>query len=120
MCAEASTSSSLGFINNLANEIEYAEGSTVSKTLLRAEGVNVVLFSFAAGEELSEHTAAMPVLVETLEGELEITADGKNITLLPGGLVHFTTRLPHAVKAIKPSKMVLYMMARPQTQRNGE
>ncbi len=120
MCAEASTSSSLGFISNLANEIEYAEGSTVSKTLLRAEGVNVVLFSFAAGEELSEHTAAMPVLVETLEGELEITAAGKTITLLPGGLVHFTTRLPHAVKAIKPSKMVLYMLARPQPQRNGE
>ncbi len=104
----------LGFISNLAEEIDYADSSTISKTLLRAEGVNIVLFSFDAGEELSEHTAAMPVLVQTLEGELEITADGKTVTLLPGGVVHFTTRLPHAVKAIKPSKMVLYMMNRPQ------
>lgn len=103
-----------GFIENLADRIEYAEGSTVSKTIMRAEGVNVVLFSFDAGEELSEHTAAMPVLVQILEGEVEVTAEGKTVTLLPGGLVHFTTRLPHAVKAVTPSKMVLYMMPRPR------
>ncbi|ARU45702.1 cupin domain-containing protein [Corynebacterium silvaticum] len=100
----------LGFIDNLAEQIEYAENSTVSKTLMRAEGVNVVLFSFDAGEELSEHTAAMPVIVQTLEGELEITGDNKTVILKPGGLVHFTTRLPHAVKALTKAKMVLYML----------
>ncbi len=100
----------LGFIDNLADRIDYADGSTVSKTVMRAEGVNVVLFSFDEGEELSEHTAAMPVIVQTLEGEIEITADGKTVSLLPGGFVHFTTRLPHAVKALSRAKMVLYML----------
>lgn len=100
----------LSFTNNLAEQIEYANGSTVSKTLLRAEGVNVVLFAFDAGEELSEHTAAMPVIVQTLEGELEVTADGRTVVLKPGGVVHFTTRLPHAVKAVQRAKMVLYML----------
>lgn len=104
----------LGYIADLAAEIEYADGSTVSKTLLKAEGVNVVLFSFAAGEELSEHTAAMPVIVQVVDGEVEITADGRTVTLQPGGMVHFTTRLPHAVKAVKPAKMVLYMLDRPK------
>ena len=101
----------LGYINNLAELIEYSPKSTVSKTLMRAEGVNVVLFSFDSGEELSEHTAAMPVIVQTLEGEIEITADGKTVKLLPGGMVHFYTRLPHAVKALNPAKMVLYMLS---------
>jgi len=82
----------LGFIENLAAQIDYSDGSTVSKTVMRAEGVNIVLFSFAAGEELSEHTAAMPVIVEALEGQLEITAEGRTVTLNPGGIVHFTTR----------------------------
>lgn len=100
----------LGFIDNLADRIEYAEYSTVSKTLMQAEGVNVVLFSFDKDEELSEHTAAMPVIVQALEGELEITGDGKTVILKPGGLVHFTTRLPHAVKALTRAKMVLYML----------
>lgn len=101
----------LGYINNLAELIEYSPNSTVSKTLMRAEGVNVVLFSFDSGEELSEHTAAMPVIVQALEGEIEITADGKTVKLLPGGMVHFSTRLPHAVKALTPAKMVLYMLS---------
>lgn len=88
--------------------------ATVSSTPLKAEGVNVVLFSFDEGEELSEHTAAMPVIVQVLEGELLVQADGRDVTLRPGGLVHFTTRLPHAIKAMKPSKMLLLMLARPE------
>lgn len=100
----------LGFIENLAAQIDYSDGSTVSKTVMRAEGVNIVLFSFAAGEELSEHTAAMSVIVEALEGQLEITAEGRTVTLNPGGIVHFTTRLPHAVRAVEASKMALYMI----------
>lgn len=103
----------LGFIDNLAQRVEYCPNSTTSTTLMRAEGVNVVLFSFDEGEELSEHTAAMPVIVQALEGELEIRADGKTVTLRPGGMVHFSTRLPHAVKALTKAKMVLYMMSRP-------
>lgn len=103
----------LGYVENLAENIEYSPKSTVSKVVMRAEGVNVVLFSFDEGEELSEHTAAMPVIVQALEGELEITGDGKTVTLRPGGMVHFTTRLPHAVKALTKAKMVLYMMNRP-------
>ncbi|MCZ9293555.1 cupin domain-containing protein [Corynebacterium meitnerae] len=103
----------LGYVENLAENIEYSPQSTVSKMVMRAEGVNVVLFSFDEGEELSEHTAAMPVIVQALEGELEITGDGKTVTLHPGGMVHFTTRLPHAVKALTKAKMVLYMMNRP-------
>lgn len=103
----------LSDIENMADLVEINDGATVSRTILKGEGVNVVLFSFDEGEELSEHTAAMPVLVQVLEGELLITADGRDVVLRPGGLVHFTTRLPHAVKALKPSKMVLYMMAMP-------
>ena len=44
----------LGYINNLAELIEYSPNSTVSKTLMRAEGVNVVLFSLIA-EHIENH-----------------------------------------------------------------
>ena len=58
----------LGYIEDLGDMISVQEGSTVSRTVMQKAGGNVVLFSFDTGEELSEHTAAMPVFVQTLKG----------------------------------------------------
>lgn len=84
--------------------------STVSRTVLKAEGVRVVLFAFDAGQVLTEHTAAMPVLLQTLRGHLRITADGRTVDLLPGGMLHLRTREPHEVEAVEPSILSLTMI----------
>lgn len=84
--------------------------ATVSRTVMRAEGVRAVVFAFDEGERLSEHTAAVPAIVQVLEGRLRIGADGRYVDLAPGGLVHFSTRLPHEVIALEPSKMVLFLL----------
>ncbi|HCH22500.1 MAG TPA: cupin, partial [Bifidobacterium sp.] len=55
----------MGYIEDLGDMVSVQEGSTVSRTVMRKAGGNVVLFSFDKGEELSEHTAAMPVFVQT-------------------------------------------------------
>ena len=99
-------------IDALAPLVEVQPEATVSRTVLRVEGANVVLFSFDKGQELSEHTAAMPVLVQCLEGHLRVTGGGRTVDLVPGGILHFPTRLPHAVYAEEPSKMMLIMMRR--------
>ena len=106
----------LGYVENLAQHVDCSPGETASKEVLGAEGVNVVLFAFDEGQGLSEHSAAMPVIGHALEGELEVTGDGETVTLRPGGLVHFTTRLPHAVKALTKAKMALYMLNRPASK----
>lgn len=97
-------------LDDLAALVEVQPSSTVSRTVLTAEGARVVLFAFDAGEQLTEHTAAMPVLLQVLEGHLRITADGRTVDLHPGGLIHFGTRLPHAVDAVEPSKLALIML----------
>ena len=78
--------------------------------VLKADGTNVVLFAFDAGEELREHTAAIPVLMQTLEGSLEITADGRTVTLAPGDLIHLRAKVPHAVKALQPARFALFLL----------
>lgn len=90
--------------------VQVQPGATVSRTVLRAAGVRVVMFAFDVGQELTEHTAAMPVLLQVLEGRLGITADGRTEELLPGGLMHLDTRVPHAVFAHEPSLLVLTML----------
>lgn len=98
------------FIDELAPLVQVQPEATVSRTVMQVEGANVVLFSFDKGQELSEHTAAMPVLVQCLEGHLKVTGGGKTVDLIPGGILHFPTRLPHAVYAVEASKMMLIMM----------
>lgn len=97
-------------LRDVAAMVAVNEGATVSRTVMHAEGVRLVLFSFDTDEYLSEHTAAMPVLLFALEGALEIEADGRVVVLKPGDVIHFGTRLPHAVRALEPSKLALYML----------
>jgi len=95
---------------DVAGLVEVTPDSTVSRTVLKAEGARVVLFSFDAGQELTEHTAAVPVLLQALDGRFEITAAGRTTTLGPGDLIHLGTRTPHAVVAVEPGRLLLTML----------
>ncbi len=95
---------------DVAALVEVAPDSTVSRTVLKAEGARVVLFSFDAGQELTEHTAAVPVLLQALDGRFEITAADRTVTLQPGGLIHLGTRTPHSVVATEPGRLLLTML----------
>lgn len=97
-------------VADLAPLVTVQPESTVSRTVLRAEGARVVLFAFDAGQVLTEHTAAVPVLLHVLDGHLRITADGRTVDLVPGGVVHLGTRLPHAVEAVVASRLALTML----------
>ena len=71
--------------------------------------VDVVLFGFDKDQALSEHTAAMPVTIQVLEGKLRVGGEGREVELVPGGVVYLSARLPHTVYAVEPSKMLLSM-----------
>ena len=83
--------------------VEITSDATVSRTVLTAEGVRLVLFSFDTGQELSEHTAVMPVLLQVLEGNLTVSAGDRSVHLRPGGVVH----LPARVRGDRPGAQPL-------------
>jgi quercetin dioxygenase-like cupin family protein len=45
---------------DLAKEVQPPDKGILSRTLYNDEKVKAVVFGFAQGEELSEHTASMP------------------------------------------------------------
>ncbi len=98
------------YVDDLTQRIAVTPDSTVSTTVIRAEGVRLVLFAFDEGEELSEHTAAMPVLLQTISGRLQVSASGDSQELTPGGVIHLDSREPHSVVAAEPSVMLLTML----------
>jgi hypothetical protein len=47
-----------------------------------------VLFGFDSGQVLNEHTTAVPVLLQVLDGHLTVTADERGVDLVPRGVIH--------------------------------
>lgn len=97
-------------IVSLVNETQYAANGIVSRTLLRAPNGRVVLFGFAEGQELTEHTSTQQALIEILSGECEFSLGGKPHPVKAGDLIYMPPGLPHAVKATKQFSMLLTLI----------
>ncbi len=102
--------SQMQVLDNVADMVSVQPEATVSRTVMSTEGGNAVLFSFDEGQELSEHTAAMPAFIQVLRGRLLVKGGDDEREINPGDLVYLPTRLPHAVKALEPSVMLLTMI----------
>ena len=95
---------------DLANEVSYADGSIVSKTLLDKKAGTLTLFAFDAGQGLSEHTAPYDATVQILEGIGTLTIGGEEVKAGVGQLVIMPANIPHDVQAEERFKMLLIMI----------
>ena len=97
-------------ILQMAALAEYQAGAVVSRQITKAEGGNVTLFAFDAGQELSEHTAPFDALVHVLDGEAEIKISGQPFQLQAGEAIIMPANEPHALRAVTRFKMLLTMI----------
>ena len=104
------TDATMTYLENAGGLVTIQEEATVSRTILKADGVRLVLFAFDEGQVLTEHTAAMPVLLQATEGRFRITGGDATVELGVGDIIHLDTRLPHSVTALEPSKLLLTMV----------
>lgn len=92
---------------SLGEETRYAPNGIVSRTLMRTANSRVVLFGFAEGQELTEHTSTQHALIQILSGECEFSLGGKARMMTSGDLLYMPPNLPHAVKATTQFSMLL-------------
>ncbi len=97
-------------IANLVNDIEFSPDSTVSKTVHQDDLLKAVLFGFAAGQELSEHTASMPAILYFLDGNARVTLGEESLEVGPGAFIHMDAQLPHSITALEPTRMLLLLL----------
>jgi len=95
---------------DLADETKFAANGIVSRTVLHTAHSRTILFGFAAGQQLSEHTSTQHALIQILSGECEFSLDGKVHPLKTGAFLHMPPNLPHAVLATQPFSMLLTLV----------
>ncbi|MCX7626227.1 MAG: cupin domain-containing protein [Candidatus Sumerlaeaceae bacterium] len=95
-----------GIFYNISQEITVPDDGTLSRTLYRDDVVKVVLFGFAPGQELSEHTAAVPAILHFLEGEANVGIAGRSHDAGPGSWFYMQANTPHTITAKTPVKML--------------
>lgn len=95
---------------DLAELVQYQDGSIVSREVVRKPTGTVTVFAFDAGQGLSEHTAPFDALVFILDGAAEITVAGRPVTARAGEMVTMPANQPHALKAVQRFKMLLVMI----------
>lgn len=94
-------------ILSLERETKFAPNGIVSRTLLRTDNSRIVLFGFAEGQELTEHTSTQHAVVQILSGECEFSLGGKPHQLKAGDMIYMQPYLPHAVRATTRFSMLL-------------
>jgi quercetin dioxygenase-like cupin family protein len=90
---------------------EIPDDSIVSRTVYSDDDIKVILFGFAPGQELSEHTAAKPALLHFLSGEADLTLGDVASSAGPGTFVRMEPHLPHSVVANTQVVMLLTLLS---------
>lgn len=97
-------------VAGLAETLPVTDQATTSRSLVDNEHVRVVAFAFDAGEQLTEHTAALPVVVQLLSGSMRFEVAGETHQLAAGDCVYLAAREPHSLEALEPALMSLVMV----------
>ena len=85
----------------LADQVQYAAGQVVSKTLVQNKGVGITLFAFESTGD---------AFVTCLDGKGKIMIDGKPYFLEKGESIVMPANHPHAVYGEEDFKMMLVVV----------
>lgn len=76
--------------------------------------MKAILFGFAAGQELSEHTSSQSAILHILQGEAGLTLGDDSMEAQAGTWVYMPPRLPHSLYAKTPVLMLLLLFKEPK------
>lgn len=96
------------FIKSLGDQLPVIPGNSIlSQILVKNEAIEVTLFQFALGQELTEHTSVYPAIVHILNGDGSMTLGAEKVEIHTGSWVYMPPKLPHSLKTDSPMTMLL-------------
>src|ERR1035437_1848683 len=100
------------FFADLATEAPIPARGILSQTLSNDGDIEFLLFAFAAGEQLSEHTSARPAIIHILGVEGELAVGGDAYPARPGTWLRMAPDVKHSLVAKTPLQMALSLLPR--------
>lgn len=94
-------------VKNLRDQISFETEKVNFVNVFENKHGGVSLLAFKAGQSLSEHQAPAEVMINVLEGAVEITVAGEPHTLRAGDFFLMGNAVKHSVKAVEDSKVML-------------
>ena len=70
-----------------------------TRRILKADGVDLISFTFSPGQILGDHSAPYPITVQCLNGEVDFSVEGTTLRMEAGMLLHLEEGIPHHVQA---------------------
>lgn len=97
-------------IEDMVAQAPIRSGMVSPSSVLKIGPFSVIVFAFDRGVELREHHAPVPVLLQVLDGRVQVDAAGESVELVPGGLLHIAAEVRHRVIAAEPSHLQLTVL----------
>ena len=87
-----------------------ALATTVTKTLVKTDSIDVIRMIVPAGKEIPTHRAKGELVVQCLEGKIAFTAYGATHELVAGQFLCLPTGEPHSLRGIEDGSLLLTVL----------
>jgi len=91
---------------DLDNLKEYELAKGVKARIINCDSMSVSYVTLESGVDMPEHNHVNEQVVNVIEGELELTVDGKPRVLKPGVVEVLPSNVPHSAKALTECRVI--------------
>ena len=95
----------------LREQARSAPGGHTASTLVKLDGLRVVLMTLQRGARIPEHSAEADLSLQCLRGRVALSVQGERVELRQGGLLSLARALPHDVEALEDAELLLTLGA---------
>jgi quercetin dioxygenase-like cupin family protein len=81
------------------DEVIFDDHKVLIKVLLETDFTKEIRIAMKAGQEMKEHKAPLPIVVQVLQGEISFGVKGKRLILNEGNIIALEASVPHDLLA---------------------
>ena len=110
MAATSTLVSESLFRLGLNEALPISDEATTSRVVVNNDVLRTVVFTFDAGQVLTEHSSPRAVVVTLLEGEMDFSIGERTERMGAGDVIYLAPGDRHALTAVTPCRMQLVMV----------